>query len=374
MDLYSVNEIYELLKNDDKTPNEKRFLKNDEIDDFVFYPFANIYNRQLPIFYSKDLNEKYITLDSAKETLVKNQLKYAVTYLQVNALKKFISFNPETNLYLQLFTCCKYPYENNKQAYYDILNILALNYDNPITKIRTAIYKNEINDELLCYTYNSLHIDESNICKYCLITEPSYQLIKPCNCDAPVHIDCLKRWFGKISDRDCFRNFQQLFNKKENCEICKCSYKIGVAPHGCFSFGTQSAVDKILFFPSLDMYPLTLSSCNELITFNGINRLNMAIDYLQVDRVKELLQEKDILENINEGKLCGLCFGNVGNNYMIHLGDNQNKYLQIIKLLLDTNKINVNKKTTFEKSLMDHAVEKNYDDIVQLLKTKSDHV
>jgi hypothetical protein len=87
----------------------------------------------------------------------------------------------------------------------------------------------------------------------------------------------------------------------------------------------------------------------------------MAIMYLQVGRVRELLQDNEILDalpNLTMGyddtPLAMLAQGNMPTNAHISFGNNMTKYVLIMEMLLNTKKIDVNKKDMFGKTFHDH--------------------
>ncbi len=112
------------------------------------------------------------------------------------------------------------------------------------------------------------------------------------------------------------------------------------------------------------MYYEPLLSNKTLRQYTGISRLTMAIMYLQVDRVSELLKEKDILDELpnyyfgyagyKQTPIIALCTGNLLSNCHISFGDNLSSYMKIIKMLKDTDKIDLTKKDAFDKTYMDY--------------------
>jgi hypothetical protein len=153
----------------DKTPNEKRFNKNGVLDEIEFYPLGNIYINK----YNKELikmplvmNEKLIVekqwfLDKLQD----EQIEWAIRFLQVKALKKYIIRNYSSTLFrnpfYQLFYTF-YPVDKNLEATEQIINILINNYKNYeelITEIQLPKRKKKYILELL---YSYLPTDEDN--------------------------------------------------------------------------------------------------------------------------------------------------------------------------------------------------------------------
>ena len=89
--------------------------------------------------------------------------------------------------------------------------------------------------------------------------------------------------------------------------------------------------------------------------------------YLQVERVKQLLQEKEVLdalpnyyfgfERFEQTPLMALAQGNMPSNAHIRFGDNWKKYVQIAKMLYETKKIDLDKKDAFDKTAIDYINE-----------------
>lgn len=98
-----------------------------------------------------------------------------------------------------------------------------------------------------------------------------------------IHVDCFKKWFDTT-------------NCCKTCEICNKKYELNEQCHGIFGLGANPKIDTRIYFPSNDIYPIPLSSRPTLNKYTGISRLQMAINYLQTERVRELLLEPEILE------------------------------------------------------------------------------
>jgi hypothetical protein len=178
----------------------------------------------------------------------------------------------------------------------------------------------------------------------CLHTEPKDNLINNCLCKTPVHADCLV----KLSTH----------KNLDKCSVCKSNYKLN---EPIYRIGI---LDKTIFFPFNDMYYQPLLSSQKFIKVVGMDRLTFAILYLQVERVKELLNDIKILDDLpnyyfgyegyKQTPLMVLAVGNMPSNAHISLGNNKNKYITIIEMLLDTNKIDVSVKDAFDKSFYDY--------------------
>ena len=132
----------------DMTPNEQRYMQDNTIDPTVFYPLGNMYPERgniikLPWLLGKDhqrFKKEYFC-----NNLYSQQIKYAIKYLQVAALKKFIVKN-RTNILLSNpfynLLDIHYPIKNNMAAVKEIIQILMDNYDdhaNMITQLHHGI-------------------------------------------------------------------------------------------------------------------------------------------------------------------------------------------------------------------------------------------
>lgn len=348
----------------DTTLNEPRYCEDGTIDCRVFYPHGNIYLYQydkklknlphynkklkyLPHFYCDD-NSK---IDEYKfnDKLKYDQIFNAITFLQIEPLKKYIVKNYYhillPNPFLILYNT-EYPIDKNLDAAKEIIQILIDNYDDHyqlITKIEINCKKDIT--ELL---YSFLEIDEDKICSLCLQSEPKKLLINNCSCKQPIHANCLVEIIKKC--------------KTDKCKVCLTKYKIN-EPFYKKNINNDEIKDDSIYFPHNDFYyqPLT----KNMYKFTGISRLMMAIYYLQVDRVKELLEEKEILEqlpnytdNYGHTPIIILCQGNMITNCNILLGNNIIKYMMILTLLLQTKKINLEHKDMFNKNYL-YYIEQN---------------
>jgi len=161
------------------------------------------------------------------------------------------------------------------------------------------------------------------------------------------------------------------------CTVCLSKYKINIPCWRTLSgIIIGPVIDQRIYFPFHDLYYQPLMSKPRLIKYSGMDRLTMAIVYLQVDRVRELLQDKEILDNLpnyyfgyegyKQTPIIALCTGNLPSNCHINFGDNLIKYMIIIKMLLATNKINLDHIDAFEKNHMDY-IHENELDMLKLL-------
>ena len=198
--------------------------------------------------------------------------------------------------------------------------------------------------------YEYLPVNPEKSCMICLQTEPHQQLFNPCKCTQPIHTNCL---------------IKIIQHKKNKCGVCLCEYKINKP----LAY-TQSGImirDEIyapIFFPFHDFYYPPLLSNPILERYSGMSRLTMAIMYLQVDRVRELLQEAEILEGLSsyyfgyEGykqtPLIALATANFASNAHASFGSNLYRYWEIIEMLLNTKRIDVEKIDAFGKKFIDY--------------------
>lgn len=363
----------------DNTPNEKRYIKDGQIDENIYYPlsdryiYLNIYfsNKKeinLPIYACNETS--IIDREQFHNKLKTDRIKYAIQYLQVGSLKKFIIKNYTSvllkNPFYDLYYT-KYPVNLNIDATKQIIEILIENYDDHykmITELYTNTNKN--NEYITELLYSYLPIDENNLCQFCLQTEPKKTLFNPCSCKIPIHAECILK----------LNNVKPI----DKCKVCLSKYEIN-EPIYLTNSGIVIRQEKSnIFFPKFDLYYQPLSSNSDLVKVSGINRLTMAILYLQVNRVKELLLEPEIINNLDtyyfgyEGykqtPLIALAQGNLPSNCHITFGNNIKKYTDIFKLLLDTDKINLEHKDAFDKNVYDYIANNKYDMIFGVLIKK----
>lgn len=350
----------------DSTANEPRIGEDGKIDQKIFYPIGHTYINpyrknelfQIPtcIVLPNSLYEE----DKFVKRLNDSRIQYAIKYLQISALKKFIIKNYSSVLftnpfYMLYFTY--FPVDKNVEAVKEIIQILIENYDDYYNLIMRTIQIPEKNKEFICELLTSfLPNDEDNLCSICLHTEPKYQLVNICKCKTSTHTKCLIR----LNEH----------KRLTNCRVCLGKYKINTPIYRVIELGTSPIIDSTLYFPHSDFYFQPLMSDNNLHQIKGIDRLKFAIWYLQVDRVKELLKEEDIkkeLLNIDMGygqtPLHQICTGNFYTNAHITYGDNVTKYIYILDLLLMTNKIDYERKDKFGKTYREYLEKIDREDI-----------
>lgn len=206
-----------------------------------------------------------------------------------------------------------------------------------------------------------------NLCSICLKTEPVNQLICICNCKIQSHSKCLVELNSQ--------------NKLINCQVCNSKYKIN-EPYWCTFSGItiEPQIDTRLFFPHNDLYYQPSFSSDTLVKVEQMERLTFSILYLQVDRVKDLLEEHEILENLpgyyfgysdyKQTPLIALAQGNLSTNAHINFGDNKYKYIEIFTMLLNTNKINLDHIDRFELKLSDYLARSKIKELKNLLVNK----
>lgn len=326
----------------DMTPNEPRYNADGLLDDITYYPLGNRY----PNKYTKSLSELPLCFaeQSTEEWFIgrlnEMRIELSIKYLQVKALKKYIIKNYKSILIpnpFNLLSYTEYPADKNKDAFNEIVKILINNYDNYIELI-CQIKGNNI---VVNYLYEYLPIDKSNTCSLCLLTEPKNDLINCCLCKT--HANCLVKLHS--------------YKPLNKCTICNSDYKI------------NEPVNRLnkLFFPFNDMYYEPSIFGSALTKYTGMYRLTMAIIYLQVERVEELLKEQEILDGLstyyfgNEGykqtPLIALSTGNLYSNEHITIGINRQRYFLIFKMLLDTNRIDIKAVDIFGKTAFDYIKE-----------------
>ncbi len=358
-----VSEWMDLLVDyTNNTPNEPRFTKDGILDTKIFYPLGNIYYNKYNFQESKlpasiTIKSAQCNKDKFLSHLKDDQIRYAIAFLQIEALKTHLTKNYKsvclTNPFLLLLHTI-YPVIKNLEAIKEIIKILIENYDD-YYELMTA-YQYKKSDELIELLYAFLPIEEQNICSICLVTEPKKLLINPCKCATPIHSHCLIEL--------------NTYNPLDKCKVCLEKYRIN-EPVYFTSSGILIKQEKMkIFFPYHDLYydPAMSSEC--LIKVSGMARLTMAICYLQFERVKELIQEKEILDNLStyyfgypgyqQTPLIALAVGNLPGNCHRKFGDNNVQYVKIFRLLLNTGKININHKDAFDKSVKDYIKENKF--------------
>jgi hypothetical protein len=361
----SIGELRnELVDYTDITPNEPRYTKEKILDATVFYPLGNMYPRpfnksidKLPFLHSND--NKEFKKEYFCNQLYSQQIKYAILYLQVSALKKFIIKN-QTNVLMQnpfyyLFET-NYPICENSSATKEIIKILIDCYDDHSNMISSmAEYIKPEQKYILELIYTFLQ-DDNIICSICFQTEPKKLLICTCQCKTPTHASCLVEL--------------NTHKKLDKCSECNCNYKLNKPIYRQFGLNSNEIYDETIFFPFNDIYYQPLSRNKNLIQVSGMSRLTFAILYLQVERVKELLNENEILnelpnyyfgyEEYKQTPLIALAQGNMQSNAHVCFGNNKEKYIMIMNMLLDTNKIDLSAKDGFDKSFQDYITDNKY--------------
>lgn len=120
-----------------------------------------------------------------------------------------------------------------------------------------------------------------NICKYCLSSLPENTLVRPCKCSNPVHISCFSKWYDKT---------------KKQCEICKDKFsRINQKRFESSMLGVN--VNKNIFFPFDDYYPIPSMTNHDLHKSEGDYRFVSALIYLQCERMKDLLKDNPAPKN-----------------------------------------------------------------------------
>lgn len=358
----------ELVDYTDITPNEPRYTKEKIIDATVFYPLGNIYPRpfnksidKLPFLHSND--DKEFKKEYFCNQLYSQQIKYAILYLQVDALKKYTVKN-HTNVLMQnpfyyLFETI-YPICENLNATKQIIRILIDCYDDHCNMIdRMAEYIKPEQKYTLELIYTFLHSAEAEddiICSICFQTKPKKLLICTCQCKTPAHASCLVEL--------------HTYKKLDKCSVCKGNYKLSKPIYRQFGLNSKEMYDETIFFPFNDIYHQPLTSNKNFIKVSGMSRLTFAILYLQVERVKELLNENEILndlpnyyfgyEGYKQTPLIALAEGNMASNAHVSFGNNKVKYIMIMNMLLDTKKIDLLAKDGFDKTFYDYISKNEY--------------
>lgn len=348
------------LKSCPRTPNETR-IGGENIPEY--YPlqdlYPNLYREErtlalLPhVLVSED---KLVTQEWFQERLQEDRIRYAITYLQVQPLKKYIQKNFKSMLFVNpffYFTKCAYPIEKNLEVFQEIVEILIYNYDDYQDKIEI------LNDEKFGGLYelvNSIIPEnpDQDVCSICLHANPvKYLLYNLCDCKNPIHAKCAISFIEKM--------------RKHKCTVCLKPLKINVPFWISIRNLNTPIVERHIFFPFHDIYHKPVHSYTyQLHRVTGMDRLTMAISYLQVDRVKSLVEEKEVSDQLPEyfynnsykqTPIIALCTGNLSSNCNINYGDNSDKYAAILKILFDTGRIDLNHRDAFGKDYKDYATQ-----------------
>jgi hypothetical protein len=162
-------------------------------------------------------------------------------------------------------------------------------------------------------------------------------------------------------------HFSLRIKEHQNCKVCLHKYRINEPIYRKVGLILRPDIDSAIFFPYDDFYYEPLLNHPQPKKFIGMSRLTMAIMYLQVDRVSQLLKEDEVLEKLptyyfgyegyKQTPIIALCNGNMPSNCHISYGTNLTKYMQIIKLLLETKKIDLSVKDEFNKDYSDYIKE-----------------
>lgn len=351
----------ELTDHTNTTPNEKRYITDGILDDRVYYPLADQYISNipinLPVFCTKETTE--IDKDKFQNKLNSDRINYAIRYLQVEALKKFIIKNYKSplliNPFIQLYYTT-YPINLNTNATKEVIQILIENYDDHYELI-TSLYGDKGKEHITELIYSFLPIDQDNLCSICLVSEPKNKLINCCKCVTQTHTTCLLS----------LHKHRPL----SKCAVCLSDYKLN-EPVLITNSGIVIKPEAVPpFFPYNDFY-YEPGSCpnNTLKRVSGMSRLTMAIMYLQVGRVAELLKEPDVLDALptyyfgyeayKQTPLIALSHGNLPSNCHIRFGANRDKYIQIFNLLLNTDKIDIETVDAFDKTVWTYINQFNF--------------
>lgn len=340
----------------DSTPNVPRVISNGTLNKTVYYPLGNIYYN---VFNKEIIKLPYLNVSEKKEVdeewfltrLKDQQIEYAIKFLQIDALKKYIVKNYKSTLFgnpfIHLFYT-KYPIDKNIEVTKEIIKVLIENYDD-YDKLINEIGR--VKDEqlyIMDMIYEMMPVDEENMCSICFQTEPKNMLIKCCKCTTPNHARCLIKWI----------------EQKDKCMTCLTTYKINSPVYVTRSGIVILPEKENVFFPYHDIYYTPLIN-NHLEKYSGMKRLEMAIMYLQVNRVKELLLEEDILNNLSsfyfgyepykQTPIHVLCTGNLHSNAHIKFESNWISYYSIMICLLNTNKFDLKQKDGFDKTPLDYV-------------------
>jgi hypothetical protein len=357
-----VHELRARVDYSDNTPNEPRIYKCGEYTDDVYYPLGNMYPNpspfrteltRLPTTICGDENTN-MSPDRFDDYLHMQQIQYAITHLQVAALRARITRNythPVLTNPFMLLMRTKYPVSQNLDAVRDIVKILVENYDDYLDMIARVPQTKE-NDILNGVLHAFLPEDPDNTCSICLSTHPRQYLIRACECKTPAHATCL-------IELNAHREL-------DTCMVCNHKYRMSKPIQRSMSgIIVRETTWRDVYFPFHDMYYEPLLSNSPLQTFEGMSRLTMAIMYLQVERVQELLRQPDIVaalpeyrfgyEGYKQNPLHVLCSGNMPTNAAMSFQDNTFKYLKLARTFADACPAWINESDAFGKTPKDYV-------------------
>jgi len=160
--------------------------------------------------------------------------------------------------------------------------------------------------------------NDEDVCKYCLSMTPKEQLVFPCKCKSPIHIRC----------------FLKFFQRGNTCEICLDRFS-RVNELRCRSQMTHMELEKLVFFPFDDLYPIPLAPDFSLRKVTGDDKFVYALCYLQCKRMKDLLRqaiEEGIVPDFGE-MLEYFADGSLPSNYLAR--SNICFYADMVTILYD---------------------------------------
>lgn len=176
-----------------------------------------------------------------------------------------------------------------------------------------------------------LEDDDDNQCRVCMSSFKVRLLKTPCHCNDHIHLSCLN---------DLVRN------SGNKCRICKSSY-------GCLSIAGT------LFYPRIDIYPDPVYKKNYAYVTSDLMRLRLAIMYVRVDRVIELLdsmeieQLKEYVETADYENLHEVRNGNLMLKDKLYSGVTRSMYpddFELIEVILNSKLENWNIQVTQKSS------------------------
>lgn len=264
-----------------------------------YYPFKNIYPKHWYFSNIQDKDNKIFneaSLFCAALTLQYERVLDLIDNVDlVNYIHeyKFEQCTTRKNVLEALFIDSLYSYEHNKEKYLKIIELIASKYPKLITDLVFELCHNKGRDEDIIEILKKYYIDNNgnnNIsCYVCLESYSLTMMLQNiCLCNSHVHIECIQ---------------SLLSNKK--CKVCNSQYKTKDDRY----FFDNKNIDSTLYFPFDDIYPNILSQKRLLTKFKGVHRFEMAIIFLQVNRLKNLLENcdgKELLKLYNDFNYYGL--------------------------------------------------------------------
>ena len=348
-----ANILYDVHVTNSDPPTLDTYIYDSDI-----YPYS--------YFLAENISMDSLIINKFKSILIKkdhlhteNKFIASVYHLQINAVQETINDQSIEILDKCIISVTKlrlyYPYCVNSDKYAMLLKLLLDKLQEKITDARILEYLEKYANNILianCISFSGIRfnlmqaphkfasfrcVDNADemlqmiqqyenesldeVCKYCMSSVPKETLVRPCKCDNPVHISCFKKWYGYGKDK---------------CEICDDPFSRINVQHMESRCGRASLVEKI-FFPFDDYYPVPLMTSYDIHKVSGNDRYVYALLYLQIPRMKDLLENNDTKPRFGDD-LRYFIEGCLPSNYL--RSSNKKVYAEMLSLLKEHGIIN----------------------------------